>query len=156
MKVCVSVLVSIYSASGCTPTPVDPKIRLQTTCADSFKLSLKDPDSLVIVANLGVRGVSENEGKGFWLRYKAKNAYGAFVSSNVYCRIESDGTATRDTLSEHLSVLDEANSILEATIRGMQAGKKHEEVNWGDTDALANRNVFESPEALLLMNYYKP
>ena len=135
---------------GCTPT--DPKKRLETTCAESFKLSLKDPDSLVIVANLGNRGVSEDEGKGFWLRYKAKNSYGAFVSSNVYCLISSDGTATRASWYEDFAILRESGSFLKAKIRGMRAGKKSEELDWGDTDVLARHNVLDSADPLLLMN----
>ena len=154
MRISIAMFVSILAVVGCAPA--DPKIRLQMTCAESFKLSLKDPDSLEIVANLGARGVLEDEGKGFWLRYKAKNSYGAFDSSNVYCSIHSDGTATRDTVHENLAVQIEEGVILEAQIRGLRAGKPNEEMNWGDTGTIAKFNVFESPDALLLMKFYKP
>jgi hypothetical protein len=147
-------LFSFLFLIGCTQP--DPIKKLETTCAESFKLSLKDPDSFSIVANLGIRGVSEDEGKGFWIRYKAKNSYGAFVSSNAYCRISSDGTAARFTSHEYLAVQKEENSLIDAQIKGLRGGKSSEEMNWGDTNILAKQNVFDSPDDLMLMKNYKP
>jgi hypothetical protein len=52
-------------------------------CLDSVVLEFKDPDSAKVIKNLGKRGMSNVN--FFWLRYAAKNSYGAFVSQNMAC-----------------------------------------------------------------------
>jgi hypothetical protein len=153
-----SFFVSALAVTGCAPdTPkLDPKKSLETTCMDSFKLSLKDPDSIHMVANLGDRGVTDDKVNGFWLRYKAKNSYGAFDSKNVYCIIKSDGTAAQDDAYENLTVINEENSLIKAQIRGMKAGKTRGETNWGNTETLAKHTVFDSVDKLQIMNSYEP
>lgn len=72
-------------------------------CLQSSRLTFKDPDSGAVVKNLGNRGQTAKPGEVFfWLRYKAKNSYGAFVSANMACHKE-DGQWKRDTFREALA-----------------------------------------------------
>jgi hypothetical protein len=69
-------------------------------CLQSSRLTFKDPESGAVVKNLGNRGQTNESGQVFfWLRYKAKNSYGAFVSANMACHIV-DGQWKRDTFRE--------------------------------------------------------
>ena len=69
-------------------------------CLLSTRLEFKDPDSLAVVQNMGSRGQTTVAGdEFFWLRYKAKNSYGAFMSSNLACA-KKDGKWARDTIRE--------------------------------------------------------
>ena len=91
----VLLLIFIFSLTGCE---LFQSKELQ--CLKSTRLEFKDPDSLTVVQNLGHRGQVDNVGqKFFWLRYKAKNSYGAFTSSNMACTYEN-GAWVRDTARE--------------------------------------------------------
>lgn len=78
-------------------------------CLQSKRIKFNDPDSLQVVENLGARGqgnLSESP-DFFWLRYKATNAYGAYVSGNMACARKGDKWV-RDEQRE----LDAAKDIL--------------------------------------------
>jgi len=53
-------------------------------CLNSERFNFKDPDVL-FVANLGSRGLPPAV-DSYWVRYKAKNSYGAYVQGNMYCK----------------------------------------------------------------------
>jgi len=82
MKFLIVALVAVLTLPGCAPSH-------EEACLDSIRMTLKDPDSAVVVANLGGRGLVD-EKEGYFLRYKAKNGYGAYVSGNMYCSKTSD------------------------------------------------------------------
>lgn len=72
----------------------------EESCLQSSRLEFKDPDSLAVVQNLGARGQTDKTDENvFWLRYKAKNSYGAFVSGNMACVLDA-GKWRRDTVTE--------------------------------------------------------
>lgn len=61
----------------------------EEACLQSFRLELKDPDSAKVVQNLGQRGgVAPTDVEFFWLRYKATNSFGAYISTDVACEKE--------------------------------------------------------------------
>lgn len=57
-------------------------------CLDSERLNFKDPD-VVFVANLGGRGLGVKSDQ-YWVRYKAKNSYGAYIQGNMFCKKSSE------------------------------------------------------------------
>lgn len=80
-------------------------------CLVSDRLSFKDPDSLAVVENLGKRNESSDENPFFWLRYKAKNGYGAYDSRNMVCVLE-DGKWVRGHAHEQRAVEDVLHKLL--------------------------------------------
>lgn len=106
-------------------------------CLDSAKLSFKDPDSAKVVANLGKRGSTE-EGAWFWIRYKAKNSYGAYVSSNMACnRALLKETYVRDNLQESIDWLRETNFLM-----------LHESMSPTQAGQVAKEHVYDTHEDL--------
>lgn len=93
----------------------------EAQCLQSTRLDFKDPDSLAAVTNLGQRGetVSDSEGS-FWLRYKAKNSYGAFTSANMACK-RSGSTWVRDRGREDLAHKQAYTTELRAITRQLKA-----------------------------------
>lgn len=87
-------------------------------CLQSARLEFKDPDSLAVVENMGLRGqVAGKDDQFFWLRYKAKNSYGAYISGNMACSAQS-GKWARDRSREELAISKiYARRLAEATQR---------------------------------------
>lgn len=56
--------------------------RREWECLNSEKLNFNDPTSVKFVANLGTRGEG---GDYFWVRYMAKNSFGAYRQANMKC-----------------------------------------------------------------------
>lgn len=82
-------------------------------CLQSDRLIFNDPDSLAVVQNMGSRGQQTSPGEEFfWLRYKAKNGYGAFVSANMACKKNVDKWE-RDKFRELIAIEDLSTDILE-------------------------------------------
>ena len=83
----------------------------EESCLQSSRLEFKDPDSLAVVQNLGARGRTDKTDENvFWLRYKAKNSYGAFVSGNMACVLDA-GKWRRDTVTELFTRLHIENKL---------------------------------------------
>lgn len=99
-------------------------------CLQSTRLEFKDPGSLQVVQNLGSRGQPASTGEEFfWLRYKGKNSYGAYLSKNMACE-KREGKWVRDRTRELLAVM-------KATVDEMRAGNDAME-------ACKTRECFES------------
>lgn len=90
-------------------------------CLNSERLNFKDPDVL-FVANLGDRGW-KLEPKTYWVRYKAKNSYGAYLQGNMLCK-QSGGKWVRDTSNELIISLSVIASLLEDDIAQMKSGNR--------------------------------
>ena|SRR3990167_1827958 len=62
-------------------------------CLNSERISFKDPTSLKLIANIGQRGfqASKDDAASFWIRYIAKNEYGANVAGNMACKKSEKG-----------------------------------------------------------------
>lgn len=108
-------------------------------CLDSFRLELKDPDSAAVVSNLGNRGLEMEDG-AFFLRYKATNSYGAYVSSNVYCRRGSESKYTREPISELTYKSKVVTKCLIDSLNQIQAGQQP---LTEDCDRFAEREFYE-------------
>lgn len=96
-------------------------------CLNGERLKFKDPD-ILFVANLGPRGLASAKDQ-YWVRYKAKNSYGAYAQGNMLCK-RNTGTEKweRDEVKE--SALK-----LAVTIALFQQRKKQREQhpkNWKD------------------------
>lgn len=120
-------------------------------CLNSERLNFKDPDVL-FVANLGSRGL-ETKVDQYWVRYKAKNSYGAYLQGNMLC-MKKNEKWVRDTTSEFLLELQLEGDLLEkinAKIRSdpvfsktyFESGLKPDEQG-----KKAKALLFESPDNL--------
>ena len=78
-------------------------------------------DSGAVVANLGHRGLESLPNENFFLRYKAKNSYGGFISSNVICHKEGDRWV-RNKLGEFSIKMGLANDCLRESIVSLEKG----------------------------------
>jgi hypothetical protein len=88
-------------------------------CLNSERLKFKDPDVL-FVANLGSRGL-ESTPNHYWVRYKAKNSYGAYVQGNMACKKDSlSGKWVRDEGTEALTKMGVINFLLDRATEQMQ------------------------------------
>lgn len=84
-------------------------------CLDSQRLHFDDPESLTFIANLGDRGNPDKD--LFWVRYKAKNKFGAYVSENMACtRGGSQNEWRRSAVHELIAVEAEYHKLLQAAI----------------------------------------
>ena len=116
-------------------------------CLHSARLEFKDPDSLAVVQNMGSRGQTNVAGdEFFWLRYKAKNSYGAFMSSNMACA-KKDGKWTRDTYREGRAIdVLEISYMNENTAR---MNKQTAAMRACTTDSCKDALIKNDPEAHL-------
>lgn len=91
----------------------------EQACLESVRLNFKDPDSLMLVKNLGRRGQTAKEGDTvFWLRHKAKNSYGAYTSENMACHKSLAGKWERATIDETIAVQIAYGKLLDENIKG--------------------------------------
>lgn len=75
-------------------------------CLQSAALTFKDPTSLKVVTNLGNRKyIGDIPTDSFWIRYAAKNSYGAYGSANMLCSTAAGNGWTRDKSAEFNIVL---------------------------------------------------
>lgn len=122
-------LALILFLTGCWPSS-------ERQCLDSVVLGFKDPDSAKVIKNLGKRGMSNMN--FFWLRYAAKNSYGAYVSQNMAChRVGDKWTRATDVESDlrqriFLAKLDWATKILEESNEARRACYAANGRNCGD------------------------
>ena len=74
----------------------------EEACLNSDALGFKDPTSLKVVANLGDRKFRNKPQpvEAFWIRYAAKNSYGAYTSANMACRKTDSGWVRDKSLEE--------------------------------------------------------
>lgn len=112
-------------------------------CLDSEKLNFVDPTSVRFVANLGSRGIDVAGGRGMWVRYIAKNAFGANGQGNILC-IETSKGWRRHQLGERLAVLHVSVTLLEIKKNEVEEElrKKNEGLPW-DEEVFSKRPDFE-------------
>jgi hypothetical protein len=85
-------------------------------CLNSERFNFKDPDVL-FVANLGDRGLRLPDGR-YWVRYKAKNSYGAYLQGNMICHKNPETKKwERDRRSEVLPSMKIYNFLLDERIK---------------------------------------
>ncbi len=89
-------------------------------CLQSSRLRFKDPDALAVVENLGQRG-EPVQSDSFWLRYKAKNSYGAFDSANMACT-KLEGKWIRDFSRESQALSRVVHEYMDSQINELQKG----------------------------------
>lgn len=75
-------------------------------CLESERLQFKDPDSVKFMANLGTRGQGDDPAHFFWVRYAAKNGFGADRAANMKCTNLIGGKWARFAAGEELAVLN--------------------------------------------------
>jgi len=93
-------------------------------CLNSERLNFKDPDVL-FVANLGSRGLPEKEGQ-YWVRYKAKNSYGAYLQGNMLCEKSSTtGEWKKASMGQYLLELELTVKLLEAENKKARADSSY-------------------------------
>lgn len=109
----------------------------EQVCLDSLRLELKDPDSAAVVANLGNRGLELKDG-AFFLRYKAKNSYGAYISSTTYC--PAGGPSLASSFEEIVVKLKVVNMCLLTSMKHQEANKKPPVE---DCDAFALQEIYQ-------------
>lgn len=76
----------------------------EQACLNSERFNFKDPDVL-FVANLGSRGLLEKPDQ-YWVRYKAKNSYGAYGQGNMLCKKDDTGKWIREKVGEYMTQMD--------------------------------------------------
>lgn len=116
MKIkCTAVLFSaICTLCGCDD--VKAKLHLmpnqdEQECLNSERLNFKDPDVL-FVANLGDRGLGVKPDQ-YWVRYKAKNSYGAYGQGNMPCiKNASTGKWVMDGSTAYMVELQVAATLM--------------------------------------------
>lgn len=87
-------------------------------CLESQELYFNDPDSISLSAILGSRDEDNKvTSDGFWIRFKGKNAYGAFVQKNMYCSSNGSNGWARDKVVEGIALLTVKNRLLDANIK---------------------------------------
>ena len=119
-------------------------------CLNSERLNFKDPD-ILFVANLGSRGLSEKEGQ-YWVRYKAKNSYGAYLQGNMLCEKDSTtGEWKKAKTAEFMLVLDLANKLLDTDNKKMKSEKAYMSrySSNGDVDQIMGKALKAAEEILL-------
>lgn len=130
----------------------------EQACLDSEKLNFKDPDVL-FVANLGDRGwkLSPNT---YWVRYKAKNSYGAYLQGNMLCKKTGENWV-RDFSNEVLIKMAITADLMDVENNLLQAGKEMSPRYRSKTSKFADiafehatEIVDESPNSLT--KYVKP
>lgn len=131
-------------------------------CLNSERLKFKDPEVL-FVANLGSRGL-EAKPNQYWVRYKAKNSYGAYVQGNMACKRDATtGKWVKDINESAMTEMMVLGELLHRKANEMEsynkllASGKIRGENAKDTDAdvvlqkiqeQVNDVIYESPENL--------
>ncbi len=106
-------LLLVIGLSGC-----DGIRSKEEQCLQSARLEFKDPDSLAVVENMGARGQPSGKDEHFfWLRYKAKNSYGAYISGNMACSLQGGRWARDGALESSAISKIYARRLAEATQR---------------------------------------
>lgn len=101
--------------------------RKEWQCLESERFNFKDPDSVKFVANLGTRGEGDDPERHFWVRYMAKNGFGAYEQRNMKCwdvvgawKLDASGEAlaVANYRATHLDVKDPGRAAVEAVFAG--------------------------------------
>ena len=119
-------------------------------CLNSERLNFKDPDVL-FVANLGSRGLSEKQGQ-YWVRYKAKNSYGAYLQGNMLCEKDpTTGEWKKAKTAEFMLVLDLTKRLLDIDNKKMKSDKAYMSrySSNGDVDKIMGKALKAAEEILL-------
>ena len=119
-------------------------------CLNSERLNFKDPDVL-FVANLSSRGLPEKQGQ-YWVRYKAKNSYGAYLQGNMLCEKDSTtGEWKRAKTAEYLLVLELTAKLIDADTKKIKNDTSYEpRYAIGGTDKITANALKEAEEILLI------
>ena len=100
-------------------------------CLNSERLKFKDPDVL-FVANLGSRGLKSVPNQ-YWVRYKAKNSYGAYLQGNMICKLDASTKKwVRDENAEYLLELSVTTTLLERVNAKMKTDPAFAKVYFSD------------------------
>ncbi|MDQ1817463.1 hypothetical protein RBA41_29575 [Massilia sp. CCM 9210] len=142
-------LVIFFSAAGCDE--IRTKMHMmpnqdEQECLNSERLNFKDPDVL-FVANLGDRGWKKLKPNTYWVRYKAKNSYGAYMQGNMLCE-KVNGKWRRAIGDEYLISLSIANTLLDKEIELMRATRGYKS-RFGSTGASASDSSYEAATEIL-------
>lgn len=118
-------------------------------CLNSERLNFKDPD-VVFVANLGSRGLPEKQ-EQYWVRYKAKNSYGAYLQGNMLCeKVPTAGEWRRASHQELMMVLELTSKLIAEDSKNMVADKSYEPryAKGGGADKIMSNAQKEAEEIL--------
>lgn len=143
MKLLLSVVCCTVLLAGCESN--------EQECLNSERLKFKDPD-VVFVANLGNRGLALKENE-YWVRYKAKNSYGAYIQGNMLCEKNSQGKWVRAEADEFLQIMTVQIGILKNYAKGLYADDKRivegiQRDSKGYPEQMANELIYTSPDDL--------
>ena len=119
-------------------------------CLNSERMNFKDPDVL-FVANLSSRGMPEKQGQ-YWVRYKAKNSYGAYLQGNMLCEKDpTTGEWKKAKVDELMLVIKLASKLLDADNQKMKSDKSYNSrySNGGGVDQIM-ANAKKAAEEILL------
>ena len=146
-------LIVSLTATGCerpAAALAAPVLSRAEQCLNSFKLQLKDPDSAAVVADLGLRDFKGYEfTEGFFVRYKAKNSFGAYVSSNALCEKRISGYE-RSEIGEDIVLKHTANVCLDGVIAAMRDGRRKNNL---DCDKVSAQLVYDMTDSLRVMEH---
>ena len=90
-------------------------------CLNSERLNFKDPDVL-FVANLGDRGTKLRQNQ-YWVRYKAKNSYGAYIQGNMLCEKNPQQKWVQAKTDQLLQLMTVQNALMRDVNERMKAGE---------------------------------
>lgn len=145
INVAIFTVVIVFFSTGCSQSK-------EVACLQSDKLSFKDPDSIEFIKNIGERGKPEIQHETtFWIRYKAKNSFGAYVSANMVCS-NRYGEWIRDVHVEKILVMDIQTELMKARNNALDLSRKsglainpyYEKMTEDQMIVFANEFVYQS------------
>lgn len=143
-------LIAALALSGCERPAAPPVLSRGEQCLNSFRIELKDPDSAAVVADLGSRDFEDDVLKeAFFLRYKAKNSFGAYISKNVICRKMLDDYQRDETL-EFFAETNVANLCLQNQVDKMWNGQATNKV---DCDTFGAQFAYDMTDSYKVAKY---
>jgi hypothetical protein len=121
----ITVLLLIALLCGCDQ--IKEKLHLmpnqdEQACLNSERFNFKDPDVL-FVANLGNRGMKLKQDQ-YWVRYKAKNSYGAYIQGNMLCEKNSKGEWVNSKADQYFAASSIQIYLLQKVNERMKSGDK--------------------------------
>lgn len=117
-------------------------------CLNSERLRFKDPDAVLFIANLGDRQGGKLETNKFWIRYKAKNSYGAFIQANMACHRGAAGEWERDSFAEQIALIRTETSILRSRNKLSWEERRDAPLSDAARKDMAYEQVYTSPDNL--------
>lgn len=118
-------VVTVVATTSCDTSKLTN--RKEWECLESERFNFKDPDSVKFVANLGTRGEGYDPERNFWVRYMAKNGFGAYEQRNMKCWVfvggwkrdaAGEALAVANYRATHLDVKEPGRAAIEAVFSG--------------------------------------